>query len=34
MFHPLTCKTKAHNKQEENLGAHEEKIKLYIYEEM
>jgi hypothetical protein len=24
MLHPLTCKTKAHNKQKENLGAHEE----------
>jgi hypothetical protein len=22
---PLTCKTRAHNKQKENLGAHEEK---------
>jgi hypothetical protein len=26
---PLTCKTRAHNKQKENLGAHEEKI-IYI----
>jgi len=33
MLRPLTCKTRAHSKQKENLGAHEEKT-LYIYKEM